>query len=234
MTIIMSLKENVERILSQIELIRAGRKYFSDRPVVLVAATKYVGAEVVNQLIDWGIRDIGENRVQDAEKKFSRMGERISRVKKHFIGHLQTNKVRKCLQLFDMIDSLDNEKLARVIDEEARRLNRIVPCLVEVKVSPEATKFGQEPEELLNFWARVRDLKNIQLRGLMTMAPFMENPEDCRPFFRQARQCLEKIVAEFGLDWPELSMGMSNDYPIAIEEGATMVRIGSALYQGVI
>lgn len=229
----MYLKENIDRLRSEIEKIRSKRIYFPDRPVTLVAATKYVDAKVIAQLIDWGIRDIGENRLQDAQKKFLELSDKLTGVRKHFIGHLQTNKVRKVLSLFDVIQSLDSEKLARVIDEEARRIGRVVPCLVEVKVSPEATKFGVEPESLSEFWQRLQSFKNIQLAGIMTMAPPVKNPEDSRPFFRRARECLEKIIQEFGLENPELSMGMSNDFPVAVEEGATMVRIGSALYQGI-
>lgn len=233
----MGIRENVDRVRAEIEQAKSNRQYFVSRPVVLVAATKYVGSEIVEQLINNGISDIGENRLQDARRKFLNLSGRVAswtNVKKHFIGHLQTNKVRAVLQLFDVIQSLDSRQLARMIDYEAGRIGRIITCMVELKVSPEATKFGLDPDDVVDFWSEAGRLKNVRLSGIMAMAPFSENPEESRPYFRAARRCLEKILQKYEVpDW-HLSMGMSGDFRIAVEEGATMVRVGSALYQGVI
>lgn len=200
--------------------------------VKIVAVTKYVDAQVVRQLIGLGASHIGENRVQDAEKKFREAELNQTQVKTHMIGHLQRNKVAACIRLFHLIHSVDSVRLAEEIDKQSRKLNRVTPCLLQVNVSGEETKHGFAPSEVKEAIGQIAGMTNIQVVGLMTMAPFVE-PEETRSVFRSLRILRDEIN---GLEIPnvrltELSIGMSNDFEVAIEEGATLVRIGSAFFR---
>ncbi|MBN1822816.1 MAG: YggS family pyridoxal phosphate-dependent enzyme [Endomicrobiales bacterium] len=204
----------------------------SGRPaedITLVAVTKTVPPEEIARAVASGVRDIGENKVQEAMKKFDAMGESLKGVKKHYIGHLQTNKAKKAVEIFDVIQSLDSIPLAEEIQKHAAGIGKIQDCLVEVKVSDEEAKYGLAPEGLGEFVEKAARFGNIRLAGLMTMAPFFEDPEKTRPYFKRAREAFEKIKAGNG-GFRFLSMGMSNDFTVAIEEGANMVRIGTAIF----
>ncbi|MCX5777886.1 MAG: YggS family pyridoxal phosphate-dependent enzyme [Elusimicrobia bacterium] len=215
------LEANIEKIF----------KYLAERSVTLVAVTKTVAPERIEVVLQAGVTDVGESRIQEASLKFAALGPRLVGVRKHLIGHLQTNKAKKAVEYFDLIQSVDRIALAEVINMCAGLRGKIQDCLLEVKVSDEETKHGIAPAELAELYTQVLKLKNIRICGLMAMAPFFEDPELSRVFFKKARQLFDEVRRMF--PHPEftiLSMGMSNDYRIAVEEGSTMVRIGTALF----
>ena len=230
------LAANLKRVRERIAAACARVKR-DPKEVTLIAVTKTVGPDVMQALIELGVTDIGENKLQAAQEKFPHVPAlRKHRpfegpVRRHFIGHLQSNKVFGVLELFDVIHSIDSAKLALRISAKSKEP---VPSFLEVNVSGEATKEGVSPEvfesELLPMASRCA---HVLLQGLMTMAPLSEKRELARPYFRKLRELSEKHTE---LKWPNhlrcLSMGMSNDFEIAIEEGATHVRIGTALFEG--
>ena len=196
--------------------------------VQLIAVTKYVGLETTRAVLDIGIEHIGENRVQEAVPKYEELGERGTW---HFIGHLQRNKVKDVLGRFTYIHSLDRHSLAKELSKRAKQRDLTVNCVLQVNVAVEESKFGLAPGELTEFARAVAEMPHLRIVGLMTMAPFVDNPEEVRPVFRQLRSLRDELYA---LELPhigvlELSMGMSNDYTVAVEEGATIVRLGSVL-----
>lgn len=201
--------------------VRCGRL---PQDVTLVAITKTHPASVVKSAIELGATDLGENRVQEAEQKILEVGRTMARW--HLVGHLQANKARRAVQLFDVIHSLDSLELARRLDrlcgEEAREN---LPVLVQVDLGHEETKSGIDEAELPELVAGLAGLGRVQLTGLMTLPPFFDEPEQARPFFRRLRELRDKWVPN-----GELSMGMTNDFEVAIEEGATMVRVGTAIF----
>jgi len=202
--------------------LRSGRNPDS---ITLIAVTKTVTVEEVRRAVNLGITDFGENRVQEAKPKLKQMPE----LRWHFIGHLQSNKVKDVLPHYILIHSLDRLSLAKELQRCAEKFERSAEVLVQVNTSGEASKFGLEPEKLPGFLKQVSGYNRIRIKGLMTMAPFVDDPEETRPCFSMLRRLREEnIRAGFAL--PELSMGMTNDYQVAIEEGATMVRIGSAIF----
>ncbi|HHV62293.1 MAG TPA: YggS family pyridoxal phosphate-dependent enzyme [Firmicutes bacterium] len=209
--------------------IRSGRK---PEDVKLVAVTKGVSSEKVRQAIELGVNAIGENRVQEARAKLPAVG-RGPGVEWHMIGHLQTNKVRAALEIFDVIQSLDRWKLASELDAYGRKRGIPVNVLVQVKVSGEETKFGVHPSEVLDFVRRVAaELPGLRVLGLMAIAPYFDDPEKTRPYFRQVRE-LGSAVEEAripGVTMRYISMGMTNDFEVAIEEGSNMVRIGTGIF----
>jgi len=225
------LKDNIAIVLERI----AGackKKGIEPGSVTLVAVTKTVDAESVREAISLGIKDIGESRVQEAQSKFEQLSDTLSVITKHMIGHLQSNKAKKAVELFDLIQSVDTLELAGEINNASLQKGKVQDVLLEIKVSDEATKFGLSPEEAKNFMADAEVLRNIRVRGLMAMAPYFEDPAKARPYFRKAREIFDGIrsvnkYAYFGV----LSMGMSNDFEVAVEEGATMVRVGSAIFK---
>lgn len=218
------LAKNYKALLESID--QAARRSGRDPETVkLIAVTKTVGIEEVRKAAALGITDFGENRVQEAAAKVANVPE----VRWHFIGHLQSNKVKDVLPAYTLIHSLDRPSLARALQRCAERINRNVDALIQVNVSGEQSKYGLAPEDLTGFLEKVSTYDRIIVKGLMTMAPFVDNPEDTRIYFRKLRQ-LRNENAAAGRDLPELSMGMTNDYLVAIEEGATMVRIGTALF----
>ena len=218
------LAENYQKVLSAINEAsrRSGR---SSGEVTLIAVTKTVGIAEVRQAVSLGISDFGENRVQDAASKVGNM----PAVRWHFIGHLQTNKAKDVLPAYHMIHSLDRLSLAEALQRCADRFDKAAEVLIQVNTSGEESKFGLEPDQLPGFLKKVNIFDRINIRGLMTMAPFVKDPENTRPYFRKLRQLRDENITS-GLELPELSMGMTNDFTVAIEEGATMVRIGSALF----
>ena len=196
----------------------------------LVAVSKTFPPEAIRQAIAAGVSDIGENYIQEARNKFEAL--QGTAVKWHFIGRLQTNKAKQAVRMFDLIHTLDSYKLALELDRYARRLHKIQPVLIQVNVAGEATKAGVAPEEALSLVRQAAALENIAVKGLMTMPPYFNAPERVRPFFAALRQLRDRIrheeIANIGMQ--ELSMGMTGDFEAAVAEGATLVRIGTALF----
>lgn len=187
--------------------------------VRLLAVTKVFGAEAIREAYASGLRDFGENYVQEMERKAPAIAD-LADAKFHLIGHLQSNKTKKAAQLFASIDSIDSVKLAARLDGEAVSLD----VMIEVKLSQEETKSGADPENLRAIAEAIRASRNLHLTGLMTVPPWSEDAELSRPYFARLRE----LAARHSI--PELSMGMSNDFEVAIEEGATWVRVGTALF----
>jgi len=222
----MNIAKNIAEINKKIATAAAkAKRHPSD--IKLVAVTKTVGISQIEELLNLGISDIAENRLQQALPKIEALSKRniLSKsIKWHFIGHLQKNKGRKVLKYFDIIHSVDSLDLANRINTIAQQENKKVQILLEVNISGETNKYGLDPYKLDYFLDKCKMLSMLEVKGLMTMAPFSDNKEDSRPIFRQLKQ----LAARYKL--PELSMGMSNDFEVAIEEGATFIRIGSALF----
>lgn len=212
------IKQNVRRILSQLP-----------EGVKLVAAAKTRTPEESLKAIAAGVEIIGHNYVQEAERAQQVIG---SRAQWHFIGHLQKNKVKKAVILFDMIETVDSLEMAREIDIRCARIGKVMPVLIEVNSGREAQKYGVLPEDVEGLLRQVSALKHIKVEGLMTMGPLVPQPEDSRPYFAATRRLFEEIK---GLNLPNadmryLSMGMSNSYKIALEEGANIIRLGSLIF----
>ena len=207
--------------------LRAGRR---PEDVTVVAVSKQVDDERIREAVAAGAHILGENRVQEALEKAKRLGD--LEVSWHLIGHLQTNKVKYALRLFHFIHSLDSMRLAREIQLRAEKLGIEVPVLVEVNVSGEASKYGVAPRELRTLLEQVATLPRVRVQGLMTVAPVVEHMEKARPYFRRlfllARQAEEWGIPEVSMQ--HLSMGMTQDFPVAVEEGATFVRVGTAIF----
>ncbi len=201
---------------------RAGR---SPSEIALVAVTKTVGPDEIRRAAALGLRDFGENRLQEANPKL----QLFPGLRWHFIGHLQTNKVKEVLKAFCLIHSLDRLSLARELQRRSEHLDREARCLVQLNISGEKSKFGLAEAELGDFLEAMRDFPRIRIEGLMTMAPYYSDPFEARTIFRSLRR-LQKIHARPGMELKELSMGMTNDYIVAVEEGATLLRIGTALF----
>ena len=196
--------------------------------VEIVAVTKTHGAEVVKEAWDAGLLIVGENKVQEAAWKKPAS---VSGPSWHLIGHLQSNKVRAALELFDFIHSVDSAKLADRINLIADEIGMSPHILLEVNVSGEKSKSGMKPEDVRAALEHIREAcPRLTVEGLMTMAPFSSDPEDARPYFRRLRQMRDALEREMGIGLPRLSMGMSGDYEVAVEEGATWVRLGTVLF----
>ena len=208
--------------------MRAGRE---PSEVTLIAVTKNVHSDVIRRAVDTGVREFGENRVQEAQEKISNLKFEISnsRIIWHLIGHLQKNKAKTAVKLFDLIHSVDSMELAEELDRQAAKNAKVQRILVQVKLSEEETKQGVAAEDFYPLIGRIAALANLKLEGLMTMPPYFEDPEKARPYFRKLSD-LKKEAEGRGFELPVLSMGMSHDFEVAIEEGATMVRVGTALF----
>jgi hypothetical protein len=204
---------------------RAGR---DPESVVLVGVVKTVPAEAVREALALGLRDLGENRVQEAEAHVAAVGRDAARW--HMIGHLQRNKAGRAVELFDRVHGLDSEELAGSLSRRAVAAGRRLPVLVEVNVSGEATKFGVAPASLAKLLERVAGLPGLALEGLMAVGPAVVRPEEARPGFARLRTLRDTAERNLGLRLRELSMGMSGDFEVAVEEGATLVRVGTALF----
>ena len=212
------IKENLQRILQELPA-----------DVELVAAAKTRTAQEIQQAIEGGAKIIGENYVQEAEKAQRVIGKRV---KWHFIGHLQKNKVKKAVKIFDMIESVDSQELAEEINKICACENKVMPVLLEINSGREKQKFGVLPKEAEGLIKELSRLNNIKVKGLMTMGPASGDPEDARPYFKETKRIFDNIGA-LGLENVEmqyLSMGMTNSYQVAIEEGANVVRIGSKIF----
>jgi len=195
----------------------------------LVAVTKTATIEQTKEAISAGVRIIGENKVQEAKKKYQIL---TGDIEWHLVGHLQTNKVKYAIEIFDLIHSVDSIKLAKEIDKRSLQFGKITNVLVEVNVSGEETKYGIRPEEVELFLGEISKFSGIRVRGLMTIAPIVKNKEEVRPYFKELKELSEKIrnknIKNVKMDY--LSMGMTDDFEVAIEEGANMVRIGRGVF----
>jgi PLP dependent protein len=196
--------------------------------VQLIAVSKTILPEIMREAVAEGVTVFGESRIQEAKAK---LPELPGKLQWHFIGHLQTNKARDAVELFHTIQSVDSVRLARELDKCAAQASRTVPVLLECNVSGESTKFGFKPDEVMTALAELNALPRLEIRGLMTMAPFFEDPREARPTFRALRELRDRLQQQHGIPLPALSMGMTNDFEVAIEEGATMVRIGTAIFR---
>lgn len=225
------IAQNLAQVKQRIEdsAKRAGR---NPQEITLVCVTKSISLLEIREVLALGVTDIGENRVNDALSKFNYLSRLSNDVRWHMIGHLQTNKVRKFLRVFNIIHSLDSLKLAVELDKQAKAINKRISCFVEVNLSGEEAKYGIRPDDASNFIKEVSLLLNLHVIGLMTMAPFAETSEAARPYFRDLSILRDHLLKENipNTDVRELSMGMTQDFETAIEEGATFVRIGTALF----
>jgi len=203
----------------------------SGRPpgsVTLIGVVKTLAAETLSGAVSLGLADLGENRVQEAEGHQRTVARTAARW--HMIGHLQRNKAGRALELFDVVHGVDDAELARALDRRAQAVGRRLPVLLEVNVSGERTKFGVAPDAAAALAEAVEALPGVELRGLMTVGAAAAAPEQARPGFASLRELRDALSARLGRPLPELSMGMSGDYEVAVEEGATMVRVGTALF----
>ena len=195
----------------------------------MIAVSKTKPVEMLQEAYDAGAREFGENKVQEITAKYDQLPQDIHW---HMIGHLQRNKVKYIVDKVEMIHSVDSLRLAEAIDKEAQKKNVVVPVLIEVNVAEEDSKFGLSLEEVISLVEAVSKLPNVRVQGLMTVAPFVENPEENREIFRSLKKLSVDIAAKNinNVTMSVLSMGMTNDYEVAIEEGATMVRVGTGIF----
>jgi len=214
----MTFRENVRLILSELP-----------DGVELVAAAKTRQPEEVLEAVESGVKIVGENYVQEAERAYQVIGKKV---KWHFIGHLQKNKVKKAVKIFDMIETVDSLEIGREIDKRCAQIGKIMPVLIEINSGRERQKSGVFPEKAEQLVKEISTCHNIRIMGLMTMGPLFGNPEDFRPYFRETKKLFENIrkLNLPNVDMRYLSMGMTDSYKIAIEEGANIVRIGSKIF----
>lgn len=199
--------------------------------VKLIAVTKNVETDVIKKAVETGLREFGENRVQEAQKKVTSDELQVTsgRLLWHLIGHLQKNKAKIAVQLFDLIHSVDSSELAEVINKQAEKMHKIQRILVQVKLSDEESKHGVTEDNLFDLFGKLDSMRNLKTDGLMTMPPYFDDPERSRQYFTRLRELKDRLESS-GYKLPELSMGMSNDFEVAINEGATMIRVGTAIF----
>jgi hypothetical protein len=223
-----NIRQNIKRILSEIEdtALRCGR---NPSDIKLMAVTKTVDDVRIRAALDSGITILGENYVQEAKEKIARIGRQG--IEWHMIGYLQSNKAKYAVQLFDMVHSVSKMSLVSELDRRSGALGRIMNIMLEVNVSGEPTKSGLEPSAVIPFIQKIAEFPNISIQGLMTMPPWVDDPEDARQYFRRLRQLRDEINEGIeGVTIKELSMGMTQDYQVAIEEGSTIIRIGRGIF----
>ncbi len=224
-----------EQLVSNLEYVRSAIAQAAERvgrdtqDVTLIAVSKTVPLELVRMAYNLGVTNFGENRVQDALPKIAEF--HPSDARWHMIGHLQTNKASKVIGAFASVESVDNLHLAQALERHAAKQGNELPVLLQVNVSGEASKEGMSPDEAPHMARQIVALPHLRVEGLMTIAPIAPNPEETRPVFRQLRLLRDHLRTEIPqCDWQHLSMGMTDDYRVAIEEGATIVRIGRAIF----
>jgi len=219
------IQERLAAVRRRIETA-AARSGRPSSAVTLVAVSKTMSAAAIREAVSAGVKILGENRVQEAREKIEALP---GAAEWHLIGHLQTNKAKLAVGLFDCIHSLDSVRLAQELGRHAEEAGRRLRCLVEVNVGEEAQKSGVDAAEVRPLLEAARRLPQLSVQGLMTIPPFLPDPESARPFFRRLRDLRDRLESE-GWTLPDLSMGMSHDCEVAIEEGATLVRIGTAIF----
>jgi len=229
------IRENILKIKERIVSV-CSRINREPSQITIVAVSKNRLPQQIKEVIEAGIYDIGENRVQEATLKYNAVGGMpyAAGVKWHMVGHLQTNKVKEAVKFFACIQSVDSLRLAKEIDAQAAKIGKAQDIMLEVKTSPEATKFGLKPQEVLGASEEFARLRNLRILGLMTIAPLLDDPEQARPYFRKLRELRDEInrLSFFSGQLSALSMGMTDDFEVAIEEGSTMVRLGRAIFEG--
>lgn len=228
----MSITDNIARVRERI-CVAAGRVGRNPDEIILMAVSKTFPPESIREAYESGVHVFGENRVQEFAGKAEKLRD-LADARWHMIGHLQTNKAAKAAEMFHAVDSVDSLKLAQKLNQAARNADKKLSALIEVNVGGEAAKGGvaRNSEELENLLAAAPGLEHLEILGLMTIPPFTENPQQARPYFRQLRDLLEGIAARSvpGVRMEVLSMGMSHDFEVAVEEGATEVRVGTAIF----
>lgn len=224
----MTIKNNIEHVLENIKKC-ANNSSRNPEDIGLIAVTKTIDIDTIKEAIEYGITDIGENKVQELITKYEEIG---PAVKWHLIGHLQRNKVKYIIDKVDFIHSLDSYRLGKEINKRAKAIDRTIECLVQVNVSGEDTKFGVSIEELKELLNKLNTLNNIKVVGLMTMAPHVEDKEETRQYFKTLKDLSDEVAKlDFkNIEMKYLSMGMSNDFEVAVEEGANFVRVGSKIF----
>lgn len=215
------IKENIEKVRQRVREVCLKIKT-DPRQVIILCVAKGRSVGQIQAVVSLGINQVGENRVQEALEKYKQIPE----VNWHMVGHLQSNKVKDALAIFDLIHSVDTVSLAQEINKQAFKINKIQNILLEVKTSPELRKFGFKPEVLVEACDEIIKLQNIRIKGLMTIAPQFDQANETRPYFSKLRQLRDKINPSW-----LLSMGMSGDFPVAIEEGANIIRLGGAIFE---
>ena len=223
------IAEKLTQVMRNIEIAKGNRNRYFDENVKLIAVTKNHDVNAMCEAIDHGVKFVGENRIQEAMQKVETLDRSVEW---HLIGHLQTNKAKYAVDLFDLIHSIDSERLMAEVNRVANKINKIQKVLLQVNVSEEKSKFGISTKEIEPFLDSVGQYDHIHLCGLMTIAPHYNNVEDARPIFRELFQifCNLKLKSfkNVSMDW--LSMGMTNDYMVAIEEGANLIRVGTGIF----
>ncbi|WP_461372124.1 YggS family pyridoxal phosphate-dependent enzyme [Candidatus Aquicultor sp.] len=222
----MSVDENIRSVRKRIEdaAKRSGR---DPDEITLVAVTKNHSVSEIQQVIDSAVANLGENRVQELLPKYEALGDAVAW---HFIGHLQRNKVKYIIPFVYLIQSVDSIALAREINKQSRELGKVQDVLLEVNISGEASKYGFSPEEVLFAVDELAQLNNVKIKGLMMMAPYINDTGLLRIYFAKMKELFDNLSKQQGPDFEMLSMGMTNDFEIAIEEGSTMVRVGTAIF----
>lgn len=223
------IEERLQEVRSNIEASKAKRDASFDHDVLLVAVTKNHDIYAMREAIDAGVTDIGENRIQEAKEKFETLDRQVTW---HLIGHLQTNKAKQAVKMFDLIHSVDTLHLAEAIDKAAAGIGKVQKVLVQVNLAQEESKSGIYEDELMDLLHKVDEMENLQLMGLMCIAPNYKDVEECRPLFAKMRKIFDKVKE---ISWQTanikyLSMGMTHDYTIAVEEGANVVRVGTGIF----
>ncbi len=215
------INKNLEIVRQNIEA--AARKAGRDpKDARLICVTKEANSSQILDAVSQGVTELGENRVKDAALKHQAIADKATW---HLIGHLQTNKVKDAVRMFALIHSVDSIRLAQYIDKEAKKIGKVQEVLIEVNVSGEKAKFGIPPDGLGKMLESIKDFSNIKVKGLMAMTPLTDNPQKSRPHFKTLKELRDRYSLE------ELSMGMTQDYEVAVEEGATIVRVGRAIFQ---
>lgn len=223
-----SLEKNISNIKARIAAA-AKRAKRNPEDIKLVAVSKNFSADIVQQAVDKGMTLLGENRVQEARSKYGLID---GNVEWHLIGHLQKNKAKHAVKIFSMIQSLDSLELAEEINRRADKIDKTIDVLVQINIGLEEQKYGINPAQAVEFVEKAALFSNIRIKGLMAIAPFKEDPEEVRPYFRQMHDIFEnlrKLDIE-NVEMRYLSMGMSNDFEIAIEEGSNMIRVGTSIF----
>jgi PLP dependent protein len=223
------ISANIDRLRGRI-ISACGRSGRRPEDVTLIAVAKTFPAHLVEEAVSAGVADIGENYVQEVLGKRAALS--ALDIRWHFIGHLQSNKVRQIAEWVHLVHALDSISLARELDERAARAGRVIEVLVEVNTTGEQTKFGLPPESIAGFIRSLEPFSHIRIGGLMTIGPFLPDPEGSRPMFRTLRRLRDEIAGtpQANMDLRHLSMGMTGDFEVAVEEGATLVRIGTAIF----
>lgn len=228
----MGIKENIELIR---EKIRQSAEKVGRNPdeIILLGASKTQPIEKIIEAYEAGLKYFGENRVQEGIKKIETIQENYPNIKDihwHLIGGLQTNKAKYAVKYFELIHSLDREPLADELDKRAKKIGKIQDCLIEVNIGEEDTKYGVKVEDLEKLFEYSLNKENLNILGLMCIPPYSDNKENSRKYFAKLRELRDKLETKYNVKLPHLSMGMSNDYDVAVEEGATIVRVGSAIF----